>query len=236
MTHPPRRRPPLEPPSWALSWDSDRADDRRALKTGIAFALVVHAALLTVRIVEEKVELPPVDVVIRPRLADLAPPRPKPPPEAPETAPAQPAADARPLPVPAELAPPEPLPAPAMTAPPVALTPPPVSVLALPEAPPTPPGEPVRFRPEMERPVRVAGVDPAYTEAARKVRKQGVVILDAVIDESGAVTDVKVLKELGFGLTEAAVRAVATWRVEPARLDGEPVAVRYNLTVRFTLR
>ncbi|MFQ5527678.1 MAG: TonB family protein [Thermoanaerobaculia bacterium] len=55
-------------------------------------------------------------------------------------------------------------------------------------------------------------------------------------DESGEVTEIEVLKALGFGLTEAAVQAVETWRFEPARLDARPIPVRYNLTVRFSLR
>jgi protein TonB len=63
-----------------------------------------------------------------------------------------------------------------------------------------------------------------------------VVVLDAVIDTSGRVTEIDVLRALRFGLTKAAVRAVRTWRFEPACLDGRAVAVRYNLTVRFALK
>lgn len=87
----------------------------------------------------------------------------------------------------------------------------------------------------MEKPVRLGGFDPSYTAAARRARVEGVVILDAVIDRIGQVTDVKVLKALSLGLTESAVRAVESWRFEPARLGGRPISVRYNLTVRFGL-
>lgn len=76
---------------------------------------------------------------------------------------------------------------------------------------------------------------PQYTEEARKDRLQGVVIVQAIIDETGAVTDVKALKGLPLGLTEAAIEAIRQWRFEPARLDGKPVAVYYNLTINFRL-
>jgi outer membrane biosynthesis protein TonB len=52
------------------------------------------------------------------------------------------------------------------------------------------------------------------------------VILDAVIDKTGRVTDLEALRELRFGLTRAAVRAVRTWQFEPARLDRRPLSVR----------
>lgn len=45
--------------------------------------------------------------------------------------------------------------------------------------------------------------------------------------------DVKVLRGAPFGMTEAAVEAVRGWRFRPATREGEPVAVYYQLTVRF---
>jgi protein TonB len=85
-------------------------------------------------------------------------------------------------------------------------------------------------------PVKIYDPKPLYSEVARKARIQGVVILQAVIDRQGNVTDVKVLKGLPFGLTEGAVEAVRQWKFEPATLNGKPVAVYYNLTVNFSLQ
>ena len=237
MSHTPRpSRPPFEAPAWALSWDADRTDDRRALRIGLACAVVLHAALLLVRVAEERVTLPPVDAVVRPQLRSLVPRRPEPPPP-PQPAPAEPAPSAHRVAVPAELAPPEPLPAVEPLPVPVELPPVSLRPFEIPPPPPPAPDQAVRFRAaEMDRPVRIAGVDPVYTEMARRVREQGVVILDAVIDETGAVGEIEVLKSLRFGLTESAVRAVSGWRFEPARLDGRPIAVRYHLTVRFALQ
>jgi protein TonB len=110
----------------------------------------------------------------------------------------------------------------------------PIFAIPVPPEPPVP--GPVRFSGEMGRPLRLSGIEPVYTEAARRSRTHGVVILDAVIDENGQVTGIKVLKGLGFGLTESAVRAVSSWRFRPAELNGRAIAVRYSLTVRFSLR
>lgn len=76
---------------------------------------------------------------------------------------------------------------------------------------------------------------PEYTEEARKERIQGVVILRLLIDETGEITDVEVLKGLPLGLSEAAVAAVETWRFAPATHQGEPVSVLYNITINFRL-
>ena len=84
-------------------------------------------------------------------------------------------------------------------------------------------------------PLAIDRPPPQYTEEARKARITGVVILQTVIDETGEVQEVKVLKGQPGGLSEAAVEAVRRWRFEPALLDGEPVAVYYNLTINFTL-
>lgn len=74
-----------------------------------------------------------------------------------------------------------------------------------------------------------------YTTEARRAGIQGVVIAQAVIDETGKVTSVRVLKDLSHGLTEQAVEAMKRWRFAPATLGGEPVAVYFNLTVSFKL-
>lgn len=86
------------------------------------------------------------------------------------------------------------------------------------------------------RPVFLSGPQPRYTELARKAGIQGSVIVRAVIDEKGLVTDVTVLKALTMGLDEAAVTAVGSWRFKPATLQGRAMKVYYTLTVNFTLQ
>lgn len=88
---------------------------------------------------------------------------------------------------------------------------------------------------EIDPPRRVAGPPPSYTEEARKNRLQGVVVIQAVIGKDGRVSHTRVLKGLGMGLDRASEEAVSQWRFEPARRDGEPVAVFYNMTINFRL-
>ena len=85
-------------------------------------------------------------------------------------------------------------------------------------------------------PKKVYAPQPLYTEDARQARIQGVVILEAIIDEQGRVRNVKVLKGLPEGLSESAVETAAEWEFEPATLNGEPVPVYFNLTIRFSLQ
>lgn len=115
-------------------------------------------------------------------------------------------------------------------------------VFGIPDAPPGGPGSPggsgegpFHLGGDIQRPQKTYAPDPPYTEAARMARIQGLVLLQTVIDKEGNVTNLKVLKDLPMGLTESALETVATWKFEPATRDGEPVAVYYHLSVRFSL-
>jgi TonB family protein len=88
---------------------------------------------------------------------------------------------------------------------------------------------------DVKAPVIISKVEPIYSEEARKARVSGIVIVECLIDKSGNVTDVNVLKPLPFGLDQAAVDAVKQWKFKPAVMNGEPVNVVFNLTVNFKL-
>ncbi len=77
--------------------------------------------------------------------------------------------------------------------------------------------------------------DPEYSEEARKAKYQGTVMLWVVIGPDGRVHDMKVVRPLGLGLDEKAIEAVKQWKFEPARKDGQPVAVQVNIEVNFRL-
>lgn len=106
------------------------------------------------------------------------------------------------------------------------------------EPPPTPQPEPKIWRVggPVSAPVKVSGADPVYPEVARKVGREGVVILECLVDRAGRVREVSVLKGEPLGLTEAAVEAVRGWSFKPADMEGQPVDVLYILTVRFSLQ
>jgi TonB family protein len=78
-------------------------------------------------------------------------------------------------------------------------------------------------------------VAPVYPEQARAARVDGSVFLTALIRRDGSVGSVDVLREdpSGYGFAESAVRAARQWRYEPATLDGQPVDVRFVITVDF---
>ena len=79
-------------------------------------------------------------------------------------------------------------------------------------------------------------VQPDYTEEARRRRIEGEVVLEVIVLADGSVGDVRVLRSLGYGLDEAAVRAMRDWRFVPARRQDVPVAVFVEVAMEFRLR
>ncbi|MBI1750285.1 MAG: TonB family protein [Acidobacteria bacterium] len=59
----------------------------------------------------------------------------------------------------------------------------------------------------------------------------GTVVLQVTVDSSGAIEDIKVIKDIK-SLTPEAVKCVKQWKFRPARLDGKPV--RSTIAVAFT--
>lgn len=84
-------------------------------------------------------------------------------------------------------------------------------------------------------PVLIHKIEPEFSEEARKAKFEGTVLLRVVIDESGRVAEVRVLRGLGMGLDERAVAAVAQWRFRPALRHGRPIAVSAEVEVNFRL-
>jgi len=113
------------------------------------------------------------------------------------------------------------------------------TLYGVPAAPPAAsdlPEGPVEVGGDVKHPVKISGPQPVYTEIAKKRRVQGVVIVQAIIDRQGNVTNVKVLRGLPMGLDEASVEAMKQWKFKPATLNGRPITVYYNLTVNFKLQ
>lgn len=76
---------------------------------------------------------------------------------------------------------------------------------------------------------------PKYTEDARRDKIQGVVVLSAVFRKDGTISDIKVIRGLGYGLDEEAVKAAAMIKFIPGTKDGVPVNVRARLEFTFSL-
>jgi protein TonB len=94
---------------------------------------------------------------------------------------------------------------------------------------------PVRVGGEIKVPTKLVNVPPVYPEGAKADRVQGVVIMEAVIDPSGAVSQTRVLRSIPL-LDQAAVDAVKQWVFTPTLLNGAPVPVIMTVTVNFTLQ
>lgn len=94
---------------------------------------------------------------------------------------------------------------------------------------------PLRVGGDVKAPVVIRRVEPMYPEEARAARVSGIVIVETTIDTNGVVRNVVVLKDLPYGLGDAAVAAVKQWTFEPGMLQGKPVDVIFNLTVNFKL-
>ena len=88
---------------------------------------------------------------------------------------------------------------------------------------------------ELQESKLVLRVNPVYPELAIRARVSGTVVLAAIIDEEGNVTNLKVLSGHPF-LTKAAVEAVSQWKYRPTILNGEPVSVSAGVTVVFRIR
>ena len=96
-------------------------------------------------------------------------------------------------------------------------------------------GGPYRVGGGVSAPRAIFQPDPEYSEEARKAKYQGTVVLWVVIGPDGRTHDIRVQRSLGLGLDEKAMQAVRTWKFEPARKDGQPVAVQVNIEVNFRL-
>ena len=75
---------------------------------------------------------------------------------------------------------------------------------------------------------------PRYPVIAQQSKVQGLVILEAVISEDGAVESLRVLRSQPL-LDAAALEAVRQWRFTPTLLNGQPVPVVMTVTVNFSL-
>lgn len=101
--------------------------------------------------------------------------------------------------------------------------------------PPPPPAKPKRVGGELQAPALIHRVEPEYPGVAVGGKVSGTVILEATVNESGAVTDVTVLRSIRV-LDQAAIKAVKQWRYQPLVLNGQPVPFILTVTVTFSLR
>jgi len=77
--------------------------------------------------------------------------------------------------------------------------------------------------------------EPEFSERARRLKKQGVIVLSLVVNDEGLPTDVSIIRPLGYGLDEKALSCVKNWRFKPAEKNGQPVAAKIAVEIDFHL-
>jgi len=90
----------------------------------------------------------------------------------------------------------------------------------------------VRVGGNIRYPARLINVEPAYPDAARQAGVQGILILEALINENGKVQDARIMRSIPM-LDEAALAAVRQWEFAPTIVNGVPVKVIMTVTVSF---
>jgi TonB family protein len=78
----------------------------------------------------------------------------------------------------------------------------------------------------------ISSVSPVYPSLARSQNIAGDVVIDALIDPSGKVTDAKAVSGPML-LRDSAMETVRMWKYSPARLDGQPVPTHLQVTVTY---
>ncbi|WP_214225290.1 energy transducer TonB [Pedobacter sp. B4-66] len=75
-----------------------------------------------------------------------------------------------------------------------------------------------------------------YPNAAQEVDAQGKVYISFVVEKDGSVSNVSVLRGIGYGCDEEAVRVISKspkWK--PGKQNDQNVRVRYNMPLSFTI-
>ena len=228
-----RRAPsPAPSPSAAVHQEAIKAEKR-----------LKELEALVAQLQQERAQVPPGRRPAAPGPIG-APPQPS---RRPSTPPAERPGDEPPTPTPGPM--PAPVSAPAdapLPADPSVPTDEAVSTAPVPATAPTPPPTPPPVQrgamvdlndPDLTRPVLVTQTRPRYPPLALERRLAGTVWLNALVDETGAVVEVSVVRASPRGLDfeGAATRYARTRVYRPATKQGVPVRVRVPLVVEFRL-
>jgi periplasmic protein TonB len=103
-----------------------------------------------------------------------------------------------------------------------------------PPPPPPKPTGPIKVGGNVQEAKVIARPNPIYPALARQARIQGSVVLHAIIDKDGRVSELQVISGHPL-LVQSALAAVRNWRYQPTLLNGEPVEVDTTITVTFVL-
>lgn len=74
-----------------------------------------------------------------------------------------------------------------------------------------------------------------YPRVARNIGTEGKVFVEFVVDRQGNPTNFKIIRGIGAGCDEEAIRVAGIPKWEPGKQRGKPVNVRMVLPINFTL-
>ncbi len=86
----------------------------------------------------------------------------------------------------------------------------------------------------IKKPKLIHGVEPRYSESARRSRVEGEVVAEGIIGLDGTVSDIRVLSSSSKVLTELALEAFSQWRYSPAFCDDLAKLIRVYVTMTMT--
>jgi protein TonB len=90
---------------------------------------------------------------------------------------------------------------------------------------------------DVDAPARLLRTSPlVYPPSARQAQIEIDFPVEIVVDTDGKVAAARPLRRAGYGLDEAAIRAIRAYRFSPAMRGGRPVRVRMRWTVQFRLQ
>ena len=86
----------------------------------------------------------------------------------------------------------------------------------------------------LQPPKLMSSPSPVSPSLGRTKKMQGVVVIDALVDATGTVTDMRVISGPAR-LTQVAMDALRTCLYEPARLNGQPIPLHVQVSINFGL-
>jgi protein TonB len=100
-------------------------------------------------------------------------------------------------------------------------------------APPVVPSDvPARIGGDVKEPRLITSALPVYPLGAKQAGVEGDVVVNTTIDKNGSVVGMKIVSGPVL-LRQAALDALGRWKYEPSRLNGQPVAVQMQVTIKF---
>jgi TonB family protein len=100
---------------------------------------------------------------------------------------------------------------------------------------PVAPAAPLPVGGDVKQAKLISSTPPLYPTLAKTQHIEGAVRVDALVDESGRVSLVKIVSGPTL-LQQAALDAIRQWKYQPATLDGKAVPMHLTVTLQFKLQ